>query len=91
MTFGGAGQLGTILLAFSLPAAQHLFLKPGQFDFVDVAGRPGVSPQTLVAKIAPLLPPRLVVRTAADQARQDTDADLRPAVVPHARPARPSA
>jgi putative ABC transport system permease protein len=73
MKFGGADQLGTILLAFSLPAAQHLFLKPGQFDYVDVAGRPGVSPATLVKQIAPLLPPRLVVRTAAEQARQDTD------------------
>jgi putative ABC transport system permease protein len=73
MKFGGAGQLGTILLAFSLPAAQHFFLKPAEFDYVDVAGRPGVSPAALVAQIAPLLGPRLVVRTAADQARQDTD------------------
>jgi putative ABC transport system permease protein len=72
MKFGGAGQLGTILLAFSLPSAQHFFLKDGEFDYVDVAGRPGVSPQTLVQKIAPLLGPRLIVRTAADQARQDT-------------------
>ncbi|HWH12700.1 MAG TPA: FtsX-like permease family protein [Solirubrobacteraceae bacterium] len=72
MKFGGAGQLGTILMAFSLPTAQHLFLKPGEFDYVDVAGRPGISPDALVAKIAPLLPPRLIVRTAADQARQDT-------------------
>jgi len=73
MKFGGAGQLGTILLAFSLPAAQHYFLKPGQFDYVDIAGRPGVSPQALVQKVAPLLSPRLIVRTAADQARQDTN------------------
>ncbi|MEA2370131.1 MAG: putative transport system permease protein [Solirubrobacteraceae bacterium] len=73
MKFGGAGQLGTILLAFSLPAAQHYFLKPGQFDYVDVAGRPGVSPQDLVGRIAPLLGPRFIVRTAADQARQDTN------------------
>ncbi|HEX3873533.1 MAG TPA: ABC transporter permease, partial [Solirubrobacteraceae bacterium] len=73
MKFGGAGQLGTILLAFSLPSAQHLFLKSGQFDYVDVAARPGVSPDTLVGKIAPLLSPRLVVRTAAAQARQDTN------------------
>ena len=73
MKFGGGGQLGTILLAFSLPAAQHFFLKPGQFDYVDVAGRPGVSPQTLVQRIGPLLGPRLLVRTAADQARQDTN------------------
>lgn len=72
MKFGGASQLGTILLAFSLPSAQHFFLKDGEFDYVDVAGRPGVSPQTLVQKIAPLLGPRLIVRTAADQARQDT-------------------
>jgi putative ABC transport system permease protein len=73
MRFGGATNLGTTLLAFDLAAAQRFFLKPDQVDFVDVAGRPGVTPPALVAQIAPLLGPRLIVRSATDQARQDTD------------------
>ncbi len=73
MRFGGASRLGTTLVAFDLAAAQHVFLKPGRMDFVDVAGRPGVAPATLVREITPLLGVRLVVRTATEQARQDTD------------------
>ncbi|HEU0316374.1 MAG TPA: ABC transporter permease, partial [Solirubrobacteraceae bacterium] len=73
MRFGGASRLGTTLLAFDLAAAQHVFLKPARVDFVDVAGRPGVAPATLVREITPLLGARLVVRTATEQARQDTD------------------
>jgi putative ABC transport system permease protein len=73
MRFGGAAHLGTTLLAFDLAAAQHLFLKPDRVDFVDVAGRPGTAPAALVKEIAPLLGPRLVVRTATAQAQLDTD------------------
>ncbi len=73
MRFGGASNLGTTLLAFDLAAAQRFFLKPHEVDSVDVAGRPGIAPATLVKEISPLLGPRLVVRTATDQARQDTD------------------
>lgn len=73
MRFGGARHLGTTLLAFDLQAAQHLFLKAGRVDSIDVAGRPGVKPATLVSEIAPLLGPRLVVNTATEQATQATD------------------
>ncbi len=71
--FGGASNIGATLLAFDLSAAQHLFLKSNRVDFVDVAGRPGIAPATLVREIAPLLGPRLIVRTATEQATQDTD------------------
>ncbi|MGI8801645.1 MAG: ABC transporter permease, partial [Solirubrobacteraceae bacterium] len=71
--FGGATHLGTTLLAFDLQAAQHLFDKTDRYDYVDVAGRPGVDPAALIKDITPFLGPRLVVQTASAQARQDTD------------------
>jgi putative ABC transport system permease protein len=71
--FGGTPRLGATLVVFDFPAAQQLFLKQGRVDEIDVAGRPGVAPAKLARAIAPLLGPQATVRTAAAQAKTETD------------------
>ncbi len=71
--FGGVSSLGGATLAvFTLPTAQRIFNKPGQFDEIDIAAKPGVSPNQLVKTIRPLLPPNSQVRTGSAQAAQAT-------------------
>jgi putative ABC transport system permease protein len=71
--FGGVSSLGGASLSvFTLPTAQLLFNKVGQFDQISVAARPGVSPAQLVRTIRPLLPPNSQVRTGQGQAAQQT-------------------
>ncbi len=71
--FGGVSSLGGATLAlFTLPTAQQIFNKPGQFDQINVAARHGFSPQQLVSTIRPLLPPNGQVRTGQGQAAQQT-------------------
>jgi len=73
VNFGGVSSLGGSTLAvFTLPTAQLLFNKPGQFDQINVAARSGVSPTQLVRTIRPLLPPNSQVRTGQGQAAQQT-------------------
>jgi putative ABC transport system permease protein len=71
--FGGVSSLGGATLSvFTLPTAQLLFNKVGQFDQINVAARHGVSPAQLVHTISPLLPPNSQVRTGQGQATQQT-------------------
>ena len=71
--FGGVSSLGGATLAiFSLPTAQRIFNKPGQFDEIDIAAAPRVSPQQLLSAIRPLLPASAQVRTGQAQAQQAT-------------------
>ncbi|MGN6169344.1 MAG: ABC transporter permease, partial [Solirubrobacteraceae bacterium] len=71
--FGGVSSLGGATMAiFSLPTAQRIFHKRGQFDQINVAARNGVSPTQLVATIRPLLPPNTQVRTGSAQAQKQT-------------------
>jgi len=73
VNFGGVSSLGGATLAiFTLPTAQQLFHKQGQFDQINVAARRGVSPGQLVRTIRPLLPPNTQVRTGQGQAEQQT-------------------
>jgi len=70
---GGVSSLGGSTFAvFTLPTAQRLFNKQGQFDQISVAGAHGVSPQRLVSEIQPLLPASAEVRTGEGQAKQAT-------------------
>jgi putative ABC transport system permease protein len=70
---GGVSSLGGSTFAvFTLPTAQRLFNKQGQFDQISVAGAHGVSPQRLVSEIRPLLPASAQVRTGQGQAKQAT-------------------
>lgn len=70
-SFGGAGAALVVL-----PEAQRVAGEPGGFDQIDVAARPGVTPDALRARIRAALPATLDVRTGAQQAAQDT-ADIK--------------
>jgi putative ABC transport system permease protein len=71
--FAGVSSLGGATMAiFTLPTAQRIFHKVGRFDSIDVAGKPGSTPQQLVREIAPLLPSNAQVRTGQGQAQQAT-------------------
>lgn len=70
--FGGAASLGGATLAgFDVPTAQKLFQKPGVFDQIAVAKKPGVSEATLIAQIRSVLPKTARVRTGTAQAHED--------------------
>ena len=71
--FGGVSSLGGATLAvFTLPTAQLLFHKLGQYDQINVAAKHGVPPAQLVSTIRSLLPPNSQVRTGQGQAAQQT-------------------
>src|SRR5205807_1155858 len=73
VNFGGVSSLGGATVAvFTLPTAQLLFNKPGQFDQINVAAGHGVSPTQLVSTIRPLLPSNGQVRTGQGEAAQQT-------------------
>ncbi|HEV7556543.1 MAG TPA: ABC transporter permease, partial [Kofleriaceae bacterium] len=61
---------GATLAIFDLPTAQKLFHKEGEFDTIQVAAKPNVTPAQLVSEIAPILPPTAQVRTGAQEAKQ---------------------
>jgi putative ABC transport system permease protein len=70
----GSGNLqlgGATLAGFDVPTAQKLFGKPGQFDEIDIARKPGVSDQQLVGQVKSVLPATAQVRTGLQQADQD--------------------
>lgn len=69
--FGSISIGGVSFAIFDTATAQALFGKRGRFDEISLAARPGVSPQELVRKIAPILPASARVRTA--QAEVDED------------------
>ncbi len=71
--FAGISSLGGATMAiFTLPTAQRLFHKQGQFDQISIAARSGVSPAQLVRAIRPLLPVSAQVKTGQAQAQQAT-------------------
>ena len=71
--FAGVSSLGGATMAiFTLPAAQRLFHKQGQYDEIDVASKPNVSRGALLAAIRPLLPADAQVRSGQAQAQQQT-------------------
>ena len=71
--FASATSLGGATMAiFTLPTAQLLFHKQGQYDQINVASKPGISHDALLSAIRPLLPPYGQVRTGQAQAAQAT-------------------
>jgi putative ABC transport system permease protein len=71
--FAGVSSLGGATISvFTLPEAQKLFHKEGQYDQINVAAKSGTSPDQLVAAIKPLLGPSAQVRTGQGQAAQAT-------------------
>jgi ABC-type antimicrobial peptide transport system permease subunit len=72
--FGAVDSIGSATFAvFDIDTAQRLFDKEGELDGIQVAGNEGVAPEQLVASLAAELPDSVVVRTAADQAAEESD------------------
>jgi len=70
-TYSGSSSIGASTIAiFDVPTAQELFDKVGRFDGVDVAAKPGVTPEALVKEIRPLLPATAQVKTAQAQTQE---------------------
>jgi len=73
-TFSSSSSIGASTIAiFDVPTAQDLFHKEGKFDEIQVASKPGVTPEKLVAEIRPLLPQTAKVKTAAAQTQEAVD------------------
>jgi putative ABC transport system permease protein len=67
--FGSVDSLGGATVAvFDTKTAQRLLGKDG-YDLIAVSAKPGVSPDSLVREIKPLLPARTEVQTGAEQAK----------------------
>ena len=63
---------GSTLAMMTLPEAQKVFGKVGEFDSISIGARPGTSPQELVREIEPLLPADGQVRTGKAQASKQS-------------------
>ncbi len=70
---GNASFGGASLAALTLPEAQRLTGKRGEFDEVWVAARPGVSEATLRDRIRRVLPPSVRVETAAQNVARNSN------------------
>jgi putative ABC transport system permease protein len=66
-----AGIGGATVAGFDLPTAQRLFDKPGQFDEIAMAAKPGVTPDELLKQVNEVLPPTAEARTGKQQAAKD--------------------
>lgn len=67
-TIGGSTSIGgATVAAFDLKTAQRLIGQEGRLDRIGVAAVKGVSPQTLVTRIAPVLPATAQVMTGDEQ------------------------
>jgi putative ABC transport system permease protein len=70
--YGGLNSLGTATFAgFTVTAAQELLDRKGQFDLISVAGTSGTTPEELVERIKPILPPTAQVRTGIEQGEEE--------------------
>jgi putative ABC transport system permease protein len=68
----GIPLAGASLAVFTLPEAQRLTGKKGEFDEIDVKAQPGTSPEQLKSDIAAVLPPTAQARTGAETAAKDS-------------------
>jgi putative ABC transport system permease protein len=72
--FSSSDSIGASTIAiFDVPTAQDLFNKDGKFDQVQVAAKQGVTPETLVGEIRPVLPETAQVKTAEAQTQETVD------------------
>jgi len=71
--FAGSESFGGTTVALLIPAqAQYVANKQGQYDSINVAASPGVSPQELATRVRAALPHTLTVRTGAQEAANQT-------------------
>jgi putative ABC transport system permease protein len=66
-----SGGSGTAQL--TLPEAQRLTGKEGEFNGISVAAAPGVSPEELARRINRVLPPRVIVETGTQAAARQSE------------------
>jgi putative ABC transport system permease protein len=72
--YGDVDSLGGISFAvFTIPAAQTLLGREGQFDAISVAAREGVSEDELVAALEPFLPADAEAVSATAEAEEQAD------------------
>jgi len=72
--YGDLDSLGGISIAvFTIPTAQKLLDREGQFDAISVAASDGVSEDALVSAIEPVLPDSAQVVSATDEVQEQTD------------------
>jgi len=72
--YGEIDSLGGLsFTVFTIPAAQELLGRKGQYDAISVAARDGVSEDELVAAIEPVLPDSAQVVSATAEAQEQTD------------------
>ena len=72
--YGDLDSLGGISIAvFTIPTAQRLLDREGQFDAISVAASDGVSEDALVSAIEPVLPDDAQVVSATDEVQEQTD------------------
>ena len=71
--FAGSESLGGASVALVLSAqAQYVAGEPGEYDGINVAANPGISPEQLAARVRTALPRTLIVRTGAQEAANQT-------------------
>jgi putative ABC transport system permease protein len=73
VTIAGVDSFGGgVIAVMTLPEAQRMTGHQNSFDEIEVAGKPGVSPAQLKARIAPVVPKNVEVRTGSEQAEKQT-------------------
>jgi putative ABC transport system permease protein len=71
--FAGSESFGGTSIALLLPAqAQYVAGEPGEYDSINVAADPGISPEELASRVRASLPSTLIVRTGAQEAANQT-------------------
>ena len=73
MQLGSGSQGGFSIAQLTLPEAQRVTGKIGEFDQISVAALPDVSPTELRDRIATQMPPSVLVETAAESAERNSD------------------
>ena len=71
--FAGSESFGgTNVAILTLPQAQYVAGKIGEYDGINVAAAPGVTPEELAARVRAALPATVTVRTGAQEAANQT-------------------
>ena len=72
--YGGVDSIGTATFAvFTIPQAQELLDRKGQYDSISVAAKEGVEPEALVAALENVLPAGAAVQSASAEADEAQD------------------
>jgi putative ABC transport system permease protein len=71
--YGEVKSLGTATFAvFTIPRAQELLDRKGQYDMISVAAKNGTTPEQLASQIQKVVPADAQVRTGVEQSKEDS-------------------